>query len=61
MTEQHPTIPSFVEQMAKRHYDETDANARAVPWEDMIPIRRELLIRVMGDIVDLAIDTMEDE
>lgn len=43
--------PSFVEQMARHYYDATDANARAVPWEGMIPIRRELLIRVMGEVL----------
>lgn len=43
--------PSFVEQMAKYHYDQTDANANAVSWVEMLPIRRELLIRVMGEVL----------
>lgn len=52
--------PSFVEQMAYYHYEHTDANAKAVPWEGMMPIRRELLIKAMSEIVGKVIDTCDD-
>lgn len=42
--------PSFVEQMAKYYYDQTDA--KAVSWDQMMPIRRELLIKAMGEVLD---------
>jgi hypothetical protein len=51
------THPSFVEQMARRHYEATDANAHAVPWDHLDTIRRQILVRAAADIVDRTIDS----
>lgn len=52
--------PSFVEQMAYRHYCFTGALHSAVPWADLPRATRDLLVKVMSDIVGKVIDTCDD-
>lgn len=56
---QDRVIPSFIEQLAMRHYEHTDVNAGTIPWGDLPRVRRQILIQATTAILNAVLAYVE--